>query len=116
MRTFPGYLALILGASFAVTGWTQEADTTSDADADAETQAEESSTEGSSDEELPTEELSAEEIEVDDGSYLDADDEDFRPSVPLPAPMPAASPRKRTSRFSESQARSSLRNCSASGG
>ena len=84
MRTFPGYLALILGASFAVTGWTQEADTTSDADADAETQAEESSTEGSSDEELPTEELSAEEIEVDDGSYLDADDEDFRPSEEVP--------------------------------
>ena len=84
MRILPGYLALIPGASFATTGWTQDNDAANDSSPDAETQAAGSSTEGSSDEELPTEELSAEEIEIDDGSYRDADDEDFRPSEEVP--------------------------------
>ena len=86
MRILPRYFALILGASFAVTGWTQEAEE----NPDAETQAETSSTDESSTEDLSAEELSSEEIVIDDGSYLDAEEDDFRPSeeVPLDQSIP----------------------------
>ena len=88
MRISPSYLALILGASIAVTGWAQEAEE----NPDAETQAETSSTDESSTEGLSGEELSAEEIEIDDGSYLDAEEEDFRPSEEVPADQSIAFP------------------------
>ena len=92
MRHLPRYrgrlFALILGVSLAVTGWTQNTAAVDDEDPESEAQVEESST-------LPTEELSTEalsmdalsteEIDVDDGSYLDAEEKDFRPSEEVPA-------------------------------
>ena len=84
MRHLPRYrgrlFALILGVSLAVTGWTQNTAAVDDEDPESEAQVEESSTEASS-----TEELSTEEIDVDDGSYLDAEEKDFRPSEEVPA-------------------------------
>ncbi len=81
MRILPRYFALILGASFAVTGWMQEAEENPDAETQAETSSTDNlATDNSSTEGLSGEELSAEEIDIDDGSYLDAEEEDFRPS------------------------------------
>ena len=92
MRHLPRYrgrlFALILGVSLAVTGWTQDTAAVGDEDPESEAQAEESSTvltEDLSTEALSTEALSMEEIDVDDGSYLDAEEEDFRPSEEVPA-------------------------------
>jgi len=89
MRHLPRYrrrlLALILGASFAGTGWTQDTDTANDENPASETQAEEPATPALSTENSSPEELSTQEIDVDDGSYLDADEEDFRPSEEVPA-------------------------------
>ena len=65
------FLAIILGASFSVTGWTQEAEEPDDEEVVTEDPA--------------SEEVAAEEVDVDDGSYLDAEDEDFRPSEEIPA-------------------------------
>ncbi len=95
---YPGRLfALLLGASLAVTGWTQITEAVDDEDLGSEAQAEESSTapteelsttalstEPLSTTALSTEPLSSEEIDVDDGSYLDAEEEDFRPSEEIP--------------------------------
>ena len=87
MRHLPRYrgrlFALILGVSLAVTGWTQNTAAVDDEDPESETQVEESSTLPT--EELSTEALSTEEIDVDDGSYLDAEEKDFRPSEEVPA-------------------------------
>ena len=91
MRILPTYFALILGASFAVTGWTQEAEESPDAETQAETSSTDNlATDNSSTEDLSGEELSAEEIVIDDGSYLDAEEDDFRPSeeVPLDQSIP----------------------------
>jgi hypothetical protein len=81
--------ALILGVSLAVTGWTQNTAAVDDEDPESEAQVEESSTvpteELLSTEALSTEALSTEEIDVDDGSYLDAEEKDFRPSEEVPA-------------------------------
>ena len=92
MRHLPRYrgrlFALILGVSLAVTGWTQNTAAVDDEDPESEAQVEESSTlptEELSTEALSTEALSMEEIDVDDGSYLDAEEKDFRPSEEVPA-------------------------------
>ena len=88
MRHLPRYggrlFALILGVLLAVTGWTQNTAVVDDEDAESEAQVEESST-VPTEELLSTEPLSTEEIDVDDGSYLDAEEEDFRPSEEVPA-------------------------------
>ncbi len=88
MRHLPRYrgrlFALILGVSLAVTGWTQNTAAVDDEDPESEAQVEESST-LPTEELLSTEALSTEEIDVDDGSYLDAEEKDFRPSEEIPA-------------------------------
>lgn len=63
-------LVLTLGALFAATGWSQDAEPADDEDSVSEAQLEE----------VPTED-----IDVDDGSYLDAEEEDFRPSEEISA-------------------------------
>ena len=65
------FLAIILGVSFSVAGWTQEAEEPDDEEVVTEDPA--------------SDEVAAEEVDVDDGSYLDAEDEDFRPSEEIPA-------------------------------
>ncbi len=82
MRHLPRYFALILGTSLAVTGWTQDTAAVDDEDPESEAQTEESSAVPTED--LSMEALSMEEIDVDDGSYLDAEEEDFRPSEEIP--------------------------------
>ena len=73
-------LALILGAALAAPSWAQFSNIADDEDPGPETQANESSTDEES-----TDEESTEEIEVDEGSYIDAEDDDFRPSEEIPA-------------------------------
>ncbi len=73
-------LALILGAALAAPSWAQFSNIADDEDPGPETQ----STELSTDEES-TDEESTDEIELDEGSYIDAEDDDFRPSEEIPA-------------------------------
>ena len=78
-------LALILGAALAAPSWAQFSNIADDEDPGPETQANESSTDEESTDEESTDEESTEEIEVDEGSYIDAEDDDFRPSEEIPA-------------------------------
>ena len=73
-------LALILGAALAAPSWAQFSNIEDDEDPGPETQSNELSTDEES-----TDEESAEEIEIDEGSYIDAEDDDFRPSEEIPA-------------------------------
>ncbi len=68
-------LALILGAALAAPVWAQDSEIADDEDPGTETQSNE----------LSTDEESTEEIEIDEGSYIDAEDDDFRPSEEIPA-------------------------------
>ncbi len=68
-------LALILGAALAAPSWAQFSNIEDDEDPGPETQSNE----------LSTDEESTEEIEIDEGSYIDAEDDDFRPSEEIPA-------------------------------
>lgn len=72
--------AALLGIAVAATGWAQEADAPEEDSDGAETQAEAAAAD-----DTESEETASEEIDVDDGSYLDAEDEDFRPSEEIPA-------------------------------
>jgi hypothetical protein len=68
--------AMLLGIVLAATGWVassgaQETDAPNEESGDVETQAEAESV--------------SEEIDVDDGSYIDAEEEDFRPSEEISA-------------------------------
>jgi hypothetical protein len=68
--------AMLLGIVLATTGWVasswaQETDAPNEESGDVETQAEAESV--------------SEEIDVDDGSYIDAEEEDFRPSEEISA-------------------------------
>jgi hypothetical protein len=63
--------AMLLGIVLAATGWAQETDAPNEESGDVETQAEAESV--------------SEEIDVDDGSYIDAEEEDFRPSEEISA-------------------------------
>ena len=64
-------LAIVLAASFSATGWTQDADEPDNEEVVTEDPA--------------AAESATEEIDVDDGSYLDAEEDDFRPSEEIPA-------------------------------
>ncbi len=68
-------LALILGAALAATSWAQDSNIADDEDPGSETQSDE----------LSTTEEATEDIEFDEGSYIDAEDDDFRPSEEIPA-------------------------------
>jgi len=64
-------LAIVLAASFSAAGWTQDADEPDNEEVVTEDPA--------------VDESATEEIDVDDGSYLDAEEDDFRPSEEIPA-------------------------------
>ncbi len=64
-------LAFLVGVAFASVSWAQ--DTTTAGEDVEEVEATES------------QELDAEDVNVDDGSYLDQDEDDFKPSEEIPA-------------------------------
>jgi hypothetical protein len=68
-------LAIVVSLAFAVTGWTQDASSPEEASEEVETDTRE----------LPAPEPDTEDIDVDDGSYLDGEEDDFRPSEEIPA-------------------------------
>ena len=77
------FLSIVGGVLLAASGWAQDASVPEEASEDAEKKAAES----------PAQEPDTDDIDVDDGSYLDADEDDFRPSEEIPAdqsiPFPA---------------------------
>ena len=77
------FLSIVGGVLLAASGWAQDASVPEEASEDAEKEAAES----------PAQEPDTDDIDVDDGSYLDADEDDFRPSEEIPAdqsiPFPA---------------------------
>ena len=77
--------AMLLGIVLATTGWAQETDAPNAESGDAETQAEAAANEEAANVEAAGEETVSEEIDVDDGSYIDAEEEDFRPSEQISA-------------------------------
>jgi len=72
--------ALMAAILLAGTGWTQDAETA--ANDTSETAAEPDSSESAA---ATDDETVEEEIDVDDGSYLDAEDDDFKPSEEISA-------------------------------
>ncbi len=64
-------LASLIGVAFASVSWAQDTNTADDVVEKVET--------------TESQELDAEDVNVDDGSYLDQDEEDFRPSEEIPA-------------------------------
>ncbi len=72
--------AMLFGIALATTGWAQEADAP-----DEESGATETPVEAAASAEPVNEESVSEEIDVDDGSYVDAEEEDFRPSEEISA-------------------------------
>ena len=72
--------AILFGAVLATTGWAQDADEPDEESGDTATQVEATAAD-----EPASEESVSEEIDVDDGSYLDAEEDDFRPSEEIPA-------------------------------
>lgn len=64
-------LASLIGVAFASVSWAQDTNTADDVVEEVET--------------TESQELDAEDVNVDDGSYLDQDEEDFRPSEEIPA-------------------------------
>ncbi len=74
------HYAMLLGIALATTGWAQEADAP-----DEESSTTETPVEAATSAEPVNEESVSEEIDVDDGSYVDAEEEDFRPSEEISA-------------------------------
>jgi len=68
-------LAIVVSLAFAATGWTQDANSPAETSEEVEAEAQES----------PVPEPDTDDIDVDDGSYLDGEEEDFRPSEEIPA-------------------------------
>ena len=64
-------LASLIGVAFASVSWAQDTNTADDVVEEVEA--------------TESQELDAEDVNVDDGSYLDQDEEDFRPSEEIPA-------------------------------
>lgn len=67
------FLAVLMSVAFAASGWAQDTE-----------QLEETSEEAAAEDSL-VQEPEADDIDVNDGSYLDAEEEDFRPSEEIPA-------------------------------
>ena len=76
---------MLLGMVLGTTGWAQETGAPNEESGDAETQAEAAASDEAVNEGDVSEEVASEEIDVDDGSYIDAEEEDFRPSEEIPA-------------------------------
>ena len=77
--------AVLLGIVALTPGWAQEADTSDEENSEVEPQVETAASDDYASEESVIEdyasaEPASEEIDVDDGSYIDAEEEDFRPS------------------------------------
>ena len=68
-------LAIVVGLAFAATGWTHDSNSPEEASEEVATEAQES----------PVPEPDTDDIDVDDGSYLDGEEDDFRPSEEIPA-------------------------------
>ncbi len=66
-------LTIVVSVAFAASGWAQDADPPEEASEEAAA------------EEPPVQEPETDDIDVNDGSYLDADEDDFRPSEEIPA-------------------------------
>jgi hypothetical protein len=69
------FLAMVVSLAFAATGWAQDANPPEEASEELETETRE----------LPAPEPDTDDIDVDDGSYLDGEEDDFRPSEEIPA-------------------------------
>jgi len=67
------FLAALMSIAFATSGWAQD------------TELLEETSEEDAAEDSPVQESEADDIDVDDGSYLDEEEEDFRPSEEIPA-------------------------------
>ena len=72
--------AMLIGIVLGTTVWAQEAEAPNETPGDAEAQAEPATSD-----EAVNEEVVSEEIDVDDGSYIDAEEEDFVPSEEISA-------------------------------
>ena len=66
-------LAVLMSVAFATSGWAQD------------TELLEETSEEDAAEDSPVQEPEADDIDVNDGSYLDEEEEDFRPSEEIPA-------------------------------
>ena len=64
-------LAFLVGVAFASVSWAQDTNTADDVVEEVEA--------------TESQELDAEDVDVDDGSYLDEEEDDFRPSEEIPA-------------------------------
>jgi len=64
-------LAFLVGVAFASVSWAQDTNTADDVVEEVEA--------------TESQELDAEDVDVDDGSYLDQEEDDFRPSEEIPA-------------------------------
>ena len=77
MRLFHRYRylfpAVLMSVAFATSGWAQD------------TESLEETGEAEAAEDSPVQEPEADDIDVNDGSYLDEEEEDFRPSEEIPA-------------------------------
>ncbi len=67
------FLAVLMSVAFATSGWAQD------------TELLEETSEADASEDSPVQEPEADDIDVNDGSYLDEEEEDFRPSEEIPA-------------------------------
>ena len=71
-------LAFLVGVTFASVSWAQDTNTADEVVDEVDA--------------TESQELDAEDVNVDDGSYLDEDEEDFRPSEEIPADQSIAFP------------------------
>jgi hypothetical protein len=67
------FLAVLMSMAFATSGWAQDADPPEETGEEAAA------------EKPPVQEPETDDIDVNDGSYLDEEEEDFRPSEEIPA-------------------------------
>lgn len=72
------FLAIVAGLAFVATGWAQDANS-------PETANSPESVESAAPEPATDEPDDTDEIDVDDGSYLDSEEDDFRPSEEIGA-------------------------------
>ncbi len=67
------FVAVLMSVAFATSGWAQD------------TELPEETSEEDAAEDSPVRDTEADDIDVNDGSYLDEEEEDFRPSEEIPA-------------------------------
>ena len=77
--------AILVSNVLATAGWAQDADEQDEDGSDTATQVESAAREEPVIEDYASAEPASEEIDVDDGSYIDAEEKDFRPSEAINA-------------------------------